>query len=144
MSTHVLRSRQAWGSCLHEGGGTRKVGKGPFSSVCDKYTYTGPSAASKAWDATWSFPGAQPWQPSLGRQVVPPASTLATVLSWVPTSTHSYQESVLFFFTTLFIKLGFVLGSVVVPTDGRTDRREGWMGKGAEERRKADEGKKLV
>lgn len=98
MSTHLFSSRQACMSCLDEGGKTRKAGKGLFSSVCNKYTYTGPSAISKAWEAKWSFSGTQPWQPScLGQQVVPPASILATVLSWVATSTHSYQDNVLFF-----------------------------------------------
>lgn len=95
-------------------------------------------AISKVFDAKWSISGTQTWQPCSGQQVVPPANILAIVLSWVATSTSSYRDNVLFFFIILFTKLSFVWGLLW--------SRQGEVvgGGGAEERRKAGEGKTLV
>lgn len=129
-------------SCLNEGGEVRKVGKGLFSSACN--THTCPQSAwavqltlaiSKVFNAKWSFSGTQTWQLCSDQQLVPPASILAIVLSWVATSTHSYRDNVVFFFIILFTKLSFVLGSVMVQTG-----RGGWgRGRRQEKSRRGEE-----
>ena len=93
------------------------------------------SAISKVFDAKWSFLGTQSWQPCPGEQVVPPASILVIdcLLFHGNQFTRFLTHKTASFYYP-FHQIEFCLGVSRSP-DG-----DGWMGKGAEERRKEGEG----